>query len=53
MARCRHVAAPREPTRTHVGANVARRISQAKCVGPMGIVGPIDKIREGVLRPSG
>ena len=45
------MAAPREPTRTHMGAYMTQSISRAKHVGPTNIVGPGDRIG-GVLGPA-
>ena len=44
VAQHKHVAASHELTRTHVDAYTARRINQAKLIGPTGIVGPRDRI---------
>ena len=40
MAQRGHVAEPRGPTRTHVGAYMGRRINWAKSFGPTDIVVP-------------
>ena len=51
MARHTHVAAPRGPTWTHVGAYVAQR-TLTMLIGPTGKVGPGDRLG-GRTKPSG
>ena len=48
----RHHGSRHKPMHAHVGAYMARQISQAQCIGPTDIVGPIGRIREGILRPN-
>ena len=52
MAPRGHVATPREPTQTHMGAYMARSINRAKLIGPIGVVGPRERMG-GVLGPLG